>query len=154
MKTLTSGVCVVRICDKSDCVSPKRESNYNVGLEGTERGTSGQKRLQSRAETLSDEDLCHLIAITTVLCLEPPPFPFSTSVIHLFAITGRTATKQSLTEGETVNPKLGQMAECEGQMTNVQYTIITKAYILVLCDKGICNPGLSKRGMYHHISFY
>lgn len=34
MKTLTSRVCIVSISDKWDDVPPKKESNYNVSLEG------------------------------------------------------------------------------------------------------------------------
>jgi hypothetical protein len=153
MKTLPSRVCAVGMIDNWDDVLAKRKTNYHVNLEGTELETSGQKRLQFRAETLSDEDLCYLIVITTVLFFGASTFPVQYVSDTSFCITGRTATKQSLTEGETANPKLGQMAECEGQMPNEQDTI-TKAYTWALCDRGIYSPGLSEMGMYHHISVY
>jgi hypothetical protein len=50
MKTLTSRVCFVSISDKWDDVPPKKESNYNVSLEGQKGGINGQKEFHSRAD--------------------------------------------------------------------------------------------------------
>lgn len=61
-------------------------------------------------------------------------------------------TKQSPAQGKAFGPDLGPMADDEAQMPHQQDTIIIKAYTQVLCDKGICSPGLSDMGMYHHIS--
>jgi len=66
----------------------------------------------------------------------------------------RTATKQSPAQGEALDPNPGPMADDEAQMPNEQDTVIIKAYIQVLCDKGICSPGLSDMDMYHRISVY
>jgi hypothetical protein len=44
------------------------------------------------------------------------------------------------------------MGDDEAQMPNEQDTVTVKACTQVLYDKGICSPGLSDMGMYHHIS--
>jgi hypothetical protein len=46
------------------------------------------------------------------------------------------------------------MADDKAQMSNEQDTMITKAYIWVLCDKGICSPGLLDMGIHCRISVY
>jgi len=75
-------------------------------------------------------------------------------VIYLLAIVRRTATQQSLAQEKVFDPNLGPIADDEAQMPNEQDTVIIKAYTQVLCDKGICNPGLSDMGMYYRISVY
>ncbi len=42
MKTLTSRVCIVSISDKWGNVPPKKESNYNVSLEG-QKGNAAEE---------------------------------------------------------------------------------------------------------------
>ena len=60
MKTLPSKVCVVNMSDKWDYVSPQRESNYDVSLEGLERGTNGQKgfTLERITNKLREAKIC------------------------------------------------------------------------------------------------
>ena len=64
--------------------------------------------------------LYHPVAISTVFDIEPPPSPFSTSVIPLLAIVRRTATKQSLAQGKAFDPNLGPMADDGAQMPMVE----------------------------------
>jgi hypothetical protein len=46
------------------------------------------------------------------------------------------------------------MEDNEAQMPNQQDTAVIKGYTQVLCDRGICSPGLSDMGTYHRISLY
>jgi hypothetical protein len=44
--------------------------------------------------------------------------------------------------------------ESSDARNNEQAIVITREYTQVLCDKGICSPGLSDMGMYRRISLY
>jgi hypothetical protein len=46
------------------------------------------------------------------------------------------------------------MGDDEAQMPNEKDTVIVKAYTQVLCDRGVCSPGLSDMDMYYRISPY
>ena len=62
--------------------------------------------------------------------------------------------QQSLAQVEALNPILGPTTDDEVQMQNQRDIVIIKAYTQVLCDKGICSPGLSDMGIHYRISVY
>ncbi|MDH4269655.1 MAG: hypothetical protein OEV52_05095 [Dehalococcoidia bacterium] len=61
---------------------------------------------------------------------------------------------QSLIPGKAFYPATGSMGDDEAQMPNERDAVIVRAYTQVLCDKGICSPGLSDMGMYHRMFVY
>jgi hypothetical protein len=98
---------------------------------------------------------CFSLVVFSLSPTQPSVNPPSRSAHqHLLAILRRTAARQSLAQGKAFNPNIGPMEDNEAQMPNQQDTAVIKGYTQVLCDRGICSPGLSDMGTYHRISLY